>query len=100
MFRNQPFFLNTKQASSSGKFLEMEVASAAIVASHSYSPSLSGCPQNFFLCALIAELNVSSSYVPHDHFNLLGIPPQYEGVSFGLMSAANAMSKAPPLPSI
>jgi len=90
MAHDLPLFLNTNQYSSSGKFLEMEIASAAIVASHSYPEALSGCPLPFFLRALIAELNVASQFVSHDNFVQLGVPPQYEAVTVGLLSPANA----------
>eukprot|EP00597_Dinobryon_sp_UTEXLB2267_P008933 CAMPEP_0170093994 /NCGR_PEP_ID=MMETSP0019_2-20121128/26891_1 /TAXON_ID=98059 /ORGANISM="Dinobryon sp., Strain UTEXLB2267" /LENGTH=859 /DNA_ID=CAMNT_0010315039 /DNA_START=129 /DNA_END=2708 /DNA_ORIENTATION=- len=88
--RNSPLFLNTKQASSSGKYLEMEMTSAAIIASHSYPHGLFGCPLGFFLCSMVAELNVAASYVSHDCFTLLDMPPRYGAVMFGLLSPANA----------
>lgn len=90
MKRKSPLFLNTNQATSSGKYLEMEMTSAAIIASHSYPHGLCGCPLGFLLCSLVAELKVTAPHVSYASFNLEGMPPQYEGVLFGLLSPANA----------
>lgn len=87
--RNTPLILNTRQASCSGKFLEMEMVSAAIIASHSY-PQLSGCPLPFFLRSLIAELNINEQYVSQENFTVTGMPKTLERVTIGMLSPANA----------
>ena len=85
--RKSPFFGNTNQSSSSGKFLEMEMVSAAIIASHSYPNSLSGCPFDFFLRSMIAELNPYNDYATFD--TIKDMPDVYNNVKVGLLSPAN-----------
>jgi len=82
--------LNSKQTSTSGKFLELEtVLSAVITASHSYPNSLTGCPLEFFLCAMIAELNHNEEYT--SFAGVENMPGGYKGIRVGgLLSPANA----------
>ena len=68
-----PLFAKTRQ---SCKFHEMEAVFAAIVSSHSYQNSRSGCPLDFFLRSVIGELNAKKDYVVFDNIN--GIPPVYK----------------------
>ena len=62
--------------------------SAAIIASHSYPSSLSGCPFNSFLQTVIAELNPFQDYVTYD--DIKDIPCVYTEVKVGLLSPANS----------
>jgi len=80
---------NTKAPACSGRFLENEVITAAVVASHSFGGGLSGCPLSFFLRATIAELNIEKTYVAAADF-ALGVPPHYEKIHVGLLSAVNS----------
>lgn len=72
----------------SGRFLETEVTTAAVVASHSYGKGLSGCPLSFFLRALVAEMNIDDVYVPESDFALT-VPPHYENLFVGLLPAVD-----------
>ena len=85
--RKSPFFGITNQPSSSGKFLEMEMVSSAIIAFHSYPNSLSSCPFDFFLRSMIAELNPAQKYVTFD--TIEDMPDVYNNVRVGLLSPAN-----------
>ena len=85
--RKLPFMANTNQSSTTGKFLEMEMVSSAIVASHSYPNSLSGCPLSFFLKSIVAELNPYNNYVTFD--TIEDMPDVYNDVRVGLLSPAN-----------
>ena len=85
--RNTSLFESTMQSSSFAKFLEIETVSAAIIASHSYPNSLSGCPLDFFLRSIIAELNPFKDYVTFDAIK--GIPTVFREVQVGLLSPAN-----------
>jgi hypothetical protein len=69
--------------------MEAEVVLAAIVASHSFSGSLSGCPLPDFLRALVAQLNIESAYVAGTDFTL-AVPQPFARISIGMLSAANA----------
>ena len=77
---------NTVQNTCSGNFLEVEVVTAVIIASHSYS-SLSGCPFDVFLASVVAELNPFQGYVKFDAIR--DIPRAYEALKVGLLSPAN-----------
>lgn len=88
MRKGPPLFVNTT-VTSCCKYLETEVAAAAVIASHSY-PSLSGCPLAFFQRALVAELDVNSHYAPLEAFKLQGMPAWYDNVLIGLLSPANS----------
>ena len=85
--RGLNLFGNAKQPSNTGKFLEMEAVSAAIIASHSYY-SLSGCPLDVFLLSMIAELNPVQSYVTFS--TVEDIPGVYRDVKVGLLSPVNS----------
>ena len=82
-----PLFANPNQKSCTGRFLEMESLSAAIISSHLYPNSLSGCPFNLFLQSFIAELNPSIDYVSFSEIN--NIPSVYKRVKVALLSPAN-----------
>ena len=82
-----PLFGNPNQISCTGRFLEMECLSAAIIASHAYPNSLSGCPFDCFLRSFIAELNPSPDYVSFD--GIENIPSVYADVKVTLLSPAN-----------
>jgi len=86
--KKTPLFLNTKQSSSSGKFLEMETVSVAVTASHSYPNSLAGCPLEFFLCSMISELNFNEEYQTFS--GIQNMPEGYKAILIGLLSPANA----------
>ena len=79
---------NTMAPACSGRFLETEVITASVVASHSFDGGLSGCPLSFFLRSLVAELNIGGVYVAEADFTL-EVPQHYEKISVGMMSAVN-----------
>ena len=84
---NMPLFRNTNQISRFGRFMEMETLSAAIIASHTYPNSLGGCPLQFFLRGIIAELSPFKDYTSFDCIKK--VPRSYENVKVGLLSPAN-----------
>lgn len=88
--RNMTMMLNPNQPSCSGKFLEMETISAAIIASHSYCNSLAGCPLPFFLTAMVAELNIALEYIPQESFELMNMPSRFQDITVGLLSPASS----------
>ena len=65
----------------------METLSAAIISTHIYPYSLSGCPLDFFLQSFIAELNPSKYYVSFD--GIKNMPSVYANVKAALLSPAN-----------
>ena len=87
--RKTSLFINSLQPSCSGRFLESEVVSAAIIASHSQA-KVSGCRLSTFLRSLVAELNVNEQRVGRSQFELEGMPLHYDEIKIGLLSPANA----------
>jgi ribosomal protein L23 len=92
--KGSALFLNVQQKSSSGKALEVDVGSAAVVASHSYE-GVGGCPVSFFIRAMIAELNPHRAYVHGRAFALVNLPAAYDNICIPLLSAVNEAWKTP-----
>jgi hypothetical protein len=86
---NSPRMNNVNQDKCDGTFLETEIVSAAIAATHSYASGLDGCPLSFFLRSMVAELNPNVEYVPYDQFELIRMPQHYDDITIGLLSPAN-----------
>ena len=81
-------FCNTEQSSCSGKFMECEVISASIIATHSYV-ALTGCPLPFFLKSLVAELNINENYKSENEFQFKNMPEYLNAFKIGQLSPSN-----------
>lgn len=81
---NSANFLNINQKSSSGKYFESELSSAAIIASHSCPAG--GSPFELFLRSFIAELSIEPN---HTLIQLLNMPKHLQGITIGVFSPAN-----------
>ena len=77
---------NINAQSCSGKFLELEVVTGSIVASHAYD-CLNGCPLPHYVRLLISEL---SPYAPYELISeVTGMPASFSNIFSGLLSSAN-----------